>query len=30
MVAGARRLAIILHRMWITETDFQWEASMKA
>jgi transposase len=27
VVAGARRLAIVLHRMWVTETDFRWEAS---
>ena len=25
MVAVARKLAIVLHRMWVTETDFQWE-----
>ena len=24
-VALARRLAIVLHRMWISETDFRWE-----
>jgi transposase len=26
VVAVARRLAIILHRMWVSETDFQWGA----
>ena len=26
-VAVARKLAIILHRMWRDETDFQWSAS---
>jgi transposase len=26
-VAVARRLAVILHRMWISETDFRWEAA---
>jgi transposase len=26
IVAGARRLAVILHHMWISETDFRWEA----
>ena len=25
IVATARRLAVILHRMWVTETDFHWE-----
>lgn len=25
-IAVARRLAVILHRMWVTETDFRWEA----
>jgi hypothetical protein len=25
-VAVARRLAVILHRMWVTETDFRWDA----
>jgi transposase len=25
VVAVARRLAVILHRMWVTETDFRWE-----
>jgi len=24
IVAVARRLAVILHRMWVSETDFQW------
>jgi len=23
-VAVARRLAVILHRMWVDETDFRW------
>ncbi|MDR3510251.1 MAG: IS110 family transposase [Caulobacteraceae bacterium] len=26
MVAVARRLAVVLHRMWVTQTDFRWEA----
>lgn len=25
MVAVARKLAVVLHRMWMTETDFRWE-----
>jgi hypothetical protein len=25
-VAVARKLAIILHRMWITEQDFRWSS----
>ncbi len=25
LVAMARRLAVTLHRMWVTETDFRWE-----
>ena len=25
-VAIARRLAVALHRMWVTETDFRWTA----
>ena len=24
VVAVARRLAVILHRMWVDETDFRW------
>ncbi len=24
LVAVARRLAVVLHRMWVTETDFRW------
>jgi transposase len=28
MIAAARRLAIILHRMWVSETDFRWEAAV--
>ncbi len=27
VVAMARRLAVILHRVWITETDFHWPAA---
>lgn len=27
-IAVARRLAIALHRMWVTETDFRWAAEM--
>jgi transposase len=26
IVAAVRRLAVILHHMWISETDFRWEA----
>lgn len=26
-VALARRMAVILHRMWIDETDFRWTAA---
>lgn len=26
IVAMARRLAVVLHRMWVTETDFRWSA----
>jgi transposase len=28
IVAAARRLAIVLHRMWVSETDFQWKSAM--
>ena len=24
MIAVARKLAVVLHRMWISETDFAW------
>lgn len=30
MVAVARKLAVVLHRMWLTETDFKWERGMTA
>ena len=26
VIAVARRLAVTLHRMWVTETDFEWQA----
>jgi transposase len=29
-VAMARKLAVILHRMWIDQTDFRWSASQEA
>jgi transposase len=29
-VAIARKLAVILHRMWIDQTDFRWSASQEA
>jgi transposase len=28
IVGAARRLAVILHRMWVTETDFRWESAV--
>jgi hypothetical protein len=28
-VAVARRLAVILHRMWVDETDFRWTRDNK-
>jgi hypothetical protein len=27
IVAVARRLAVTLHAMWVTETDFRWQAT---
>jgi transposase len=27
MVAAARRLSVVLHRMWVSETDFQWSVA---
>ena len=27
-IACARKLAVILHRMWVDETDFQWKEQM--
>jgi transposase len=30
VIAVARRLAVILHRMWIDETDFRWEVTLGA
>lgn len=29
LVAVARRLAVILHRMWVTETDFRWSRPLE-
>lgn len=29
VVAVARRLAVVLHRMWVSETDFQWAAPVR-
>jgi transposase len=29
-VAVARKLAVILHRMWVDGTDFQWSAKEQA
>jgi transposase len=28
-IAVARRLAVVLHRMWVTQTDFRWEAPVQ-
>jgi hypothetical protein len=30
IIATARRLAVILHQMWVSETDFRWEPSPQA
>jgi len=29
-IAVARRLAVVLHSMWVTQTDFRWERSTQA
>ena len=29
LIAVARRLAVILHRMWLTETDFRWTRQLE-
>ncbi len=28
MVAVARKLAVVMHRMWVDGTDFQWERTL--